>query len=70
MDYTVVIRKAPDGIFIASCPSIPEVHTQGESYKECLSHVKEAIELALEYRKEQGEEIPKEMGTEKIRVAL
>jgi len=65
MEYTVVIRKAPDGVYIGSCPLIPEVHTQANNYKECLINLREAIGLAIEYRKEQGEEIPAEVGTGK-----
>ncbi len=59
MEYTVVIRKAPDKYYIASCPLIPEAHAQGKSYKECLDNIKEVIELCLEHRKERGEETMK-----------
>ncbi len=31
MEYTVIISKAPDGYYIASCPLIPEAHAQGKS---------------------------------------
>jgi predicted RNase H-like HicB family nuclease len=57
MEYTVIIRKAPDGFYIASCPLIPEAHAQGKAYEECLANIKEVLELCLEYRKERGEEI-------------
>ena len=70
MEYTVVIRKAPDGMFIASVPVIPEARAQGESYEECLANIKEVIELCLEYRKERGEEIPQEIGTQQVKVAV
>lgn len=70
MEYTVIIRKAPDGFYIASCPMIPEAHSQGETYKDCLSNIKEAIEVFLEFRKEHGEEIPQEIGTRKVKVAV
>ena len=70
MEYTVIIRKAPDGMYIASCPLIPEARAQGESYEECLVSVKEVIELCLEYRRECGEEIPNEIGTNRITVAV
>jgi predicted RNase H-like HicB family nuclease len=70
MEYTVVIRKAPDGVYIASCPAIPEAHSQGDSYSESLSNIKEAIELALEFRKERGEEIPEEVSTRKVKIAI
>ena len=70
MDYTVVIRKAPDGVFIGSCPVVPEAHTQGETYEECLANMKEALGLCLEFRKERGEEIPEETGTSRVTVAI
>lgn len=70
MEYTVIVRKAPDGFYIASCPLIPEAHAQGETYEECLSNIKEALGLCLEYRRERGEEIPEETATKKVRIAL
>ena len=70
MEYTVVIRKAPDGLYIGSCPVVPEVHAQGEDYEECLAHMKEALELCLECRKERGEEIPLEIETRQITVSI
>ena len=70
MEYTVIIRKAPDGFYIASCPLIPEAHAQGKTYEECLANIKEVLELCLEYRKERGEEIPEEIETRKVTVAL
>ena len=69
-EYTVVIRKAPDGFFIGSCPVVPEAHAQGETHDACLTSMKEALELCLEYRKERGEEIPEETGTSKVTVAI
>ncbi len=70
MEYTVVIRKAPDGFYIASCPLIPEAHAQGETYEECLANMKEVLTLCIEYRKEQGEEIPQEIDAKKVVVAI
>jgi predicted RNase H-like HicB family nuclease len=70
MEYTVIIRKAPDGFYIASCPLLPEAHAQGETYDECLANIKEVLELCLEYRKERGEEIPQEIGAKQVTVAL
>ena len=70
MEYTVVIRKAPDGCYVGSCPVIPEAHAQGESFEECLHDMKEALGLCLEYRKERGEEIPEETGTARVTVTV
>jgi predicted RNase H-like HicB family nuclease len=70
MQYTIIIRKAPDGLFIAGCPLIPEAHAQGESYEECLANVKEVLEMCIEYRKERNEEIPDEVGMDRITLAV
>ena len=70
MEYTVIVRKAPDGFYIASCPLIPEAHAQGGTYEECVINIREVLELCLEYRKERGEEIPEEIGTKRITVAI
>lgn len=70
MEYTVIIRKAPDGYSIASCPAVPEARAQGKTCGECMANIKEVLKLCLQYRKERGEEIPQETGMERITVAL
>ena len=70
MEYTVIVRKAPDGFYIANCPLIPEAHAQGETYEECLANIREVLELCLEYRKERGEEIPEEIAARQVTVAI
>jgi len=70
MEYTVIIRKAPDGFYIASCPLIPEAHAQGKNYNDCMTNIKEVLELCLEYRKEHDEEIPQEIDAKKVTIAI
>ena len=70
MQYTVVIRKASDGFYIASCPLITEAHAQGESYEECLANIKEVLELCIDYRKERSEEIPDEVGMNRVTLSV
>ena len=70
MKYTVLIRKAPDGFHIASCPLIPEADAQGESYEECLANIKEVLQLCLEFRRERGEEIPDEKDTKQVAITV
>ena len=70
MQYTIVVRKAPDGFYIASCPLIPEAHAQGKSYEECLANIKEVLELCVEYRRERAEEIPDEVGMNRITLGV
>jgi predicted RNase H-like HicB family nuclease len=70
MKYTAIVRKAPDGFYIAGCPLIPEAHAQGETYEECLANIKEVLELCLECRKERGEEIPDEIDTSWVAIGV
>ena len=70
MEYTVIVRKAPDGFHIASCPLIPEAKAQGETYEECLANIKEVLGLCLECRRERCEEIPQEIDTKKVTVTI
>ncbi len=70
MQYTVVIRQAPDNYYIASCPLIPEAHAQGKTHEECVANIKEVLELCIDYRKERGEEIPDESNSEKVTIAV
>lgn len=70
IQYTIIIRKAPDGYYIASCPVVPEAHAQGEAYEECLANIKEVLELCIEYRKERNEELPDEVGMNRITLSV
>lgn len=42
-------------------PALPEVATQGESVEEALAMAREAIELSLEVRRDQGDPIPSDV---------
>ena len=70
MEYTVIVRKAPDGFYIASCPLVPEARAQGQTYEECLANIKEVLQLCIEYRKERGEEIPEELDAKKVTISV
>lgn len=47
-DYTVVVERDEDGLFVASVPSLPGCHTQARSLDELMQRIKEAIALCLE----------------------
>jgi predicted RNase H-like HicB family nuclease len=50
--YTAIVQR--DGKwFIAFCPEVPEANGQGKTREECLESLSAAIELVLEYRREQ-----------------
>ncbi len=58
MDYTVFLRPEPEGGFTVLVPALPEIVSFGEDEGEAMEMAREAIELALEVRRDYGEPIP------------
>ena len=57
-DYKVILEPDETGGYVVSCPSLPGCYSQGETIKEALANIKEAISLCLEDMRSEGEEIP------------
>ena len=55
--YTVILESDQDGGFVVHVPALPEVCTQGETESEALDTAREAIELAVEERIAEGEDV-------------
>lgn len=60
LEYTVVFEPAEEGGYIVSVPSLPGCVTQGETFEEAMTMVKDAIEGYLAVLEETGEAIPEE----------
>ena len=58
MQYTVNLRPEPEGGYTVLVPALPEVVTYGENETEALQMALEAIALALDVRRDEGDEIP------------
>jgi len=54
MKFTVMVEPAEEGGYTVQCVELPAAISQGETKKEALKNIKEAILLVLEVRKEQG----------------
>jgi len=54
MKLPITIYQDEEGWFVTECPVIPGCMSQGKTEKEALENIREAIELCLEVRKEQG----------------
>ena len=69
--YKVVFESAEEGGFVVTCTAVPGTVSQGETYKEALANIKEAVELALECYREDGVPIPEdvEVIVEEVEVA-
>jgi len=57
LTYTVVLREEPEGGYTVLVPALPEIVSYGRNVAEAQRMAVEAIELAVEGRLEDGEEI-------------
>ena len=53
----VILEGDQDGYFV-SCPALQGCYSQGETYEEAMTNIKDAMRLHLEDRLANGEEIP------------
>jgi predicted RNase H-like HicB family nuclease len=54
MKFNVILEKAPEGGYTVQCVELPAAISQGQTKKEALKYIKEAIQLVLSVRKAQG----------------
>ncbi len=66
----MILEPAEEGGFVVHVPALPEVVTEGETEAEALAMAKEAIELALEERIAEGEDIPTERAPQMRQVTV
>ena len=68
--YTIILEPDEDGGFVVHVPALPEVCTQGDTEDDALAMAKEAIELAIEHRLAEGEDVPAELQPQLRRVTI
>ena len=67
-EFTAVVEK-DDNWFITYCPEVPGANGQGQTKKEALQNLSEAIALILEDRREDGlRGVPADAVLEKVTV--
>ena len=68
LNFTVLIERDEDGMYIASVPALRGCNTQGKDLNELLKNIKEAILLCLEVQKE----TPKEdfVGIQQVQIRI
>jgi predicted RNase H-like HicB family nuclease len=54
MKYTIVLEVAEEGGYTARCLELPAALSEGDTRKEALENIKEAIELVLEATEKQA----------------
>ena len=74
--YTVLFEPAEEGGFVVTCPALPRLVTEGDTFKEARAMAKDAIALYLESLRDDGFAIPADKPLrqkpvkEKLKVAL
>lgn len=68
--FAVTLRPEPEGGFTVRVPALPEIVTYGENEAEALAMAKEAIELSLEHRLAEGEELPPDQPARMLHVTV
>jgi predicted RNase H-like HicB family nuclease len=67
--FTIVVEKDEDGVYIASCPTLQGCYSQGDSYEEAVNNLKDAIHLHIEGRRQVGEPVPIEVAVDKVEIS-
>ncbi|WP_242841727.1 type II toxin-antitoxin system HicB family antitoxin [Desulfitibacter alkalitolerans] len=68
-NFTILIEKDEDDVYVASVPGLKGCYTQARSVEELLPRIKEAIELCLEVEKEEYTQ-NKFIGVQQVEVTL
>ncbi len=70
LTYSVVLEPQPEGGFSVLVPALPEVVTEGDTEEDALRMAEEAIRLALDYRRDNGLDIPEDAVPRVKKVAI
>lgn len=55
--FDVVVERDSAGYFVATVPALPGCHTQAKSLDKLMERIREAIELCLEVREHEAENL-------------
>ena len=69
MKYRVLFEQDEDGVFVATCPTLPGCVSQGRIRSEAQANIREAITGYLESLKKHGEPIPPGIEEEVVEIA-
>ena len=69
MRYRVVFEQDEDGVFVATCPSLPGCISQGWTRAEAQANIREAITGYLKSLRKHGEAVPPGIEEEVVEIA-
>ncbi len=68
MKFRILIEQDEEGMFVATCPTLPGCVSQGATRKEALLNIQDAIKGYLESLKKHNEPIPPSIDEEVVEV--
>jgi predicted RNase H-like HicB family nuclease len=68
MRFRSLIEQDEDGVFGATCPSLPGCHSQGATRSEAMANIQEAIEGYVEGLRAHGDPIPPSISEEVVEI--
>ncbi|HEX4643701.1 MAG TPA: type II toxin-antitoxin system HicB family antitoxin [Candidatus Acidoferrales bacterium] len=60
ISFPIIIESDPDGYYV-SCPTLQGCYSQGDTYEEAVTNIRDAIRLHVEDHLADGENIPEQV---------
>lgn len=70
MKYRIFLEQDEDGIYVAECPSLPGCVSQGQTRKEALENIQDAMKGYLESLKKHNDPIPPPIEEEIVEISI
>jgi predicted RNase H-like HicB family nuclease len=70
MKFRVYFEQDEDGVFVATCPSLPGCISQGATRSEAASNIREAMEGYLASLAKHGDPIPPSIQEEIVEISM
>ena len=70
MKYRVYLEQDEEGMFVATCPTLPGCVSQGKSRAEATANIREAIEGYLKSLVKHGDPVPPGIHEDVVEVTL
>ena len=71
MEYEIILEPDPeDGGYMVHCPALPGCYSQGDTRKEAIENIREAITAYVESLKKDNLPIPPSVEPEIVRVSV
>jgi predicted RNase H-like HicB family nuclease len=71
--FQVIVEQDEEGWFVAECPALKACYTQGKTYEEAITNIRDVIVTCLDDLKEKGQEVPRQpeiIGVKRIEIAV